>query len=589
MTQTHSPVKKTMSMIWQFTSPYKTLIFLSISALLVTSGLTLGIGQFVRLIVDQGLDLQNPQALNQTIIGLFTLTLGLASFTFLRFYSVSSLGERVTADLRKSVFNRLITLEPSFFEENMSGEMITRLTTDTTLLQSIIGSSLSFALRNFLMMLGGLAMLLITNIKLSLLVLFIVPVIILPMMIFGKRVRHLSRRSQDNMATVGSLAGELIQQIRTVQSYNNETYEKHAFNVEVENAVTTAKQRILNRSVLISCAMFLSFSSVCLILWVGSLDVQNGVMTAGDLAAFIFYAMLVAMGAASLSEVFGELQRAAGAAERLMELLNVKSKIQSPQQSTDLPNSKTQAHIELKNLAFNYPSRNLPTLYDINLRINPGESIAIVGPSGAGKSTLYELLLRFYDPSEGQILLNGIDIKQLSLQELRQHIAIVPQQTTLFSTDIAHNIRYGKMDADLDSIIKAAKQAHAHEFIEQLPQGYTSFLGEKGVRLSGGQKQRIILARAILNNPKVLLLDEATSALDAESEYHVQQALEHLMKDRTTLVIAHRLATVLHADRILVMDKGRIIAEGSHRELIKKCTLYKRLAELQFGEKKANN
>ncbi len=589
--------------LWPFLKPYRWVLLAACCTLLFTAGLNLSLGQGVKLIVDDGFIGGSLEKLNQTL-GIFLIIIVLMALgTFTRFYLVTWIGERVTADIRKAIFNHLITLEPDYFETNRTGELMSRLTTDTTLLQSIMGSSLSFALRSFLMMLGGLAMLLLTNIKLTLVVFGALPLVMLPVFIFGKRVRKLSRDSQDTIADVGTYAGEILQQVKTVQSYTREDTERSAFAKEVERAFTVAKNRIINRGLLTSLVILFSFAAIGVMIYIGASDVLAGNMSGGELAAFIFYAAIVAGGVAAVSEVLGELQRAAGATERLLELLAVKAVIQSPDTMDTSPNRQPESshkhtnnsainnaisdyHISFKNVNFSYPSRpNTLALNNISFDIKRGETIALVGTSGAGKSTIFELLQRFYDPQKGAIHLNTNTLNSLPLDDVRQPMAMVPQQPTLFSADVFHNIGYGDPDAPKQKIIDAAKAAHAHEFIEHLPEGYHSFLGERGVRLSGGQKQRIIIARAILNDPEILLLDEATSALDAESEQLVQEALIKLMDNRTTIIIAHRLATIVHADRILVMEKGEIINEGSHQELLKTSTRYQKLAALQFGHK----
>ncbi|WP_017219947.1 ABC transporter transmembrane domain-containing protein [Moritella dasanensis] len=568
--------------ILAFIKPYKLMVFYALLALLVTAAVNLSLGQGVKFVIDNGFIAGSEAQLKTAIFALVILITLLAIGTFSRFYLMSWLGERVSADIRKAVFNQVIKLHPSYFEENRSGEIMSRLTTDTTLLQSIIGSSFSMALRSALMLIGGLIMLLITNINLTLWVVGFVPFILIPILIYGKKVRLLAANSQDAIADIGTYAGEIIQNIKVVQSYTHEQTETAAFAGEVEKAFSVAKNRIKQRSLLIAIVIFLTFGAISIMLWVGGMDVLRGNMTGGELGAFVFYAIMVAMSVATISEVYGELQRAAGSATRLLELLEVTSKIQSPEQPKDMINNHSNI-IEFKNVDFYYPSRpNTAALKSLNLVIPKGKVIALVGPSGAGKTTLFELLQRFYDPQEGSVLFNNQNINALALHEVRQRMGMVPQHPVLFSSDVWHNIRYGDPTATDDAVIKAAKLAHAHEFIEQLPEGYNSFLGEQGVRLSGGQKQRIALARAILKDPEVLLLDEATSALDAESEHHVQAALEELMLNRTTLIIAHRLSTVINADVILLMDQGQVIAQGTHNQLLESSTLYRRLCELQF-------
>lgn len=561
--------------IFGFIKPYKMMVLAALSALLLTAIINLSIGQGIKFVIDSGFISGSAEQLKQSLLVLMGLISLLTLGTFCRFYLMSWIGERVSADIRQAVFSKIISLHPSYFEENRSGEIMSRLTTDTTLLQSIIGSSLSMALRSVLVLIGGLIMLLFTNWSLTMWVIACVPLILLPMLIFGRKVRNLSADSQDAIADIGSYAGEMIQNIKVVQSYVQEVNEQQAFAGEVEKAFAVAKRRIKQRSLLIAIVIFLTFAAISIMLWVGGMDVLSGAMTGGELGAFVFYAIIVAMSVATISEVYGELQRAAGAAARLLDLLAVESSMATK------PSQDVIASFE--NVCFSYPSRpELPALNNINLQIKRGQVVALVGPSGAGKTTLFELLQRFYDPQQGTVLLNACPINQLDLVQLRNRMGMVPQQPVLFSQDVMHNIRYGKPAASDEEVIHAAKLAHAHEFILQLPQGYNSFLGEQGVRLSGGQKQRIALARAILKDPELLLLDEATSALDAESEHHVQIALQQLMHNRTTVIIAHRLSTVINADLILLMNKGKIIAQGKHQELFESSTLYKRLCELQF-------
>ncbi|MCK7596493.1 ABC transporter transmembrane domain-containing protein [Microbulbifer sp. CAU 1566] len=576
-----------MAALWRFMRPYKKVLFAAGVALVFTAGVTLAIGQGVRLLVDKGFVANSSEALSHAVLVIIGLALLMAIGTYTRFYLVSWIGERVVADLRKAVFDHIVTLHPSYFETNRSGEIMSRLTTDTTLLQHIVGTSFSMALRSALMFVGALILLLFTNIKLSLIVLVGVPLVLLPIVLYGRRVRKLSKASQDSIADVGSYAGEIIQHIKTVQSYTREGYEKQAFGKEVETAFGVAKRRIRQRALLIALVILLMFGAVSGLLWVGGNDMIAGRMTAGDLAAFVFYAIMMGSAVATISEVYGELQRATGATERLVDLLNVQAEI--PAASEHVQSQEVgpmaSAQVAFEGVEFSYPSRpDQLAIRGLNLMVAAGKSLALVGPSGAGKSTLLELLQRFYDPLRGRITLGGIDIREMDTATLRKQIAVVPQQPALFTNDVWYNIRYGKPDASDAEVIAAAKAAHAHEFIEQLPDGYSSHLGEQGTRLSGGQKQRIAIARAILKDPKILLLDEATSALDAESEYHVQQALEALMQNRTTIIIAHRLATILHADSIAVLDQGQLVAQGRHAELVTTSPLYKRLAELQFRD-----
>jgi ATP-binding cassette subfamily B protein len=566
-----------------FLKPYLKQIIIASVALVFTAALTLGLVQYVRLIVDRGFVEGSTESLNTAILGFLIVAVLQAIGTFARFYWVSWLGERVTADIRKAVYKHIINLHPGYFEDNLSGEIQSRITTDTTLIQSVIGSSASIALRNLLMMIGGTLFLFITNPKLTSVVLLCIPLVIGPIMFFGRKVRRLSRDSQDEIANVGAYVGESIQQIKTVQAYNQQTHNDGVFSRYVETAFDVAKDRILMRSVLITVVMTLVFAALAVMIWVGGQDVINGRMSAGELTAFVAYAVIVATAVGAISQVISELQRAAGAMERLIELLEAESLIQAPAVPAKLVDTFT-GQLDFKSVSFAYPSRpDTLALNEVTLTVRPGESLALVGPSGAGKSTLLDLVLRFYDPISGHLTLDGIDVRDLTPKELRSHIAIVSQQPALFTGSVIDNIRFGRPDASLDEVRAAAESAFASEFIELLPQGYDSFLGEAGVRLSGGQRQRLAIARAILNDPEILLLDEATSALDAESERKVQIALEKLMKGRTSLVIAHRLATVMNVDRIAVLENGRLIATGTHGTLLKDCELYANLAKLQFG------
>ena len=566
----------------RFLRPYKWRILIAGIALVTTAGVSLSLGQGVRLLIDQGFVAGSPEALTQTLLLFLALVTLLAFGTFLRFYMVSWLGERVSADLRKAVFQHLLQLHPGFFETNLSGEIQARITADTTVLQTVIGSSLSVALRNVLLFLGGIGWLFWTNPKLTSIVLIAVPVLVSPVVIFGRRVRKLSRTSQDKVASVGAYVGEALQHIKIVQGMNHQQVDEKAFTEHVESAFGAGIQRIQQRAFLIAVVMLLVLGSIGGMLWVGGQDVLAGRVTPGELAAFVFYALIVASSLGFLSEVIGDLQRAAGATERLMELLEAKSEIIDPLHPQLLP-SPVSGSVEVCDLHFCYPSRSDSlTLEGINLNIEPGMTMALVGPSGAGKSTLLELLLRFYDPLQGSIHFEGIDLRSLALEELRRHIAFVPQQPTLFSANVWENLRYGQPDASKENMLAATRNANAEEFLNKLPQGFDSFLGEQGVRLSGGQRQRLAIARAILRDPKLLLLDEATSALDAESERMVQEALLRLMQGRTTIVIAHRLSTVIDADQIAVMDQGHVVALGNHQQLMRTSPLYSRLAELQF-------
>jgi ATP-binding cassette subfamily B protein len=568
--------------LFRYLLPYKSRLIAASCALIFTAVITLAIGQGVRILIDEGFVGGSLGQLNKAIGFIVALAFLMSIGTFIRFYLVSWLGERVSADIRLDVFNHIITLHPSYFETNRSGEIMSRLTTDTTLLQSIIGSSVSMALRSSLTMTGALVMLLVTNFKLTMMVLGAVPVVLVPILFYGRKVRNLSRQSQDTIADVGTYAGEIIQNIKTVQSYTQEKAEKSAFAKEVENAFDVARRRVSQRAWLIAVVILLVFSALSAMLWVGGRDVLAGNMSGGDLGAFVFYAIIVASGVATLSEVYGELQRAAGATDRLVELMEAPSEIVAPEKGAIAPMSLA-AELSFDKVNFYYPSRpDELALDDFSLLIEEGKSLALVGPSGAGKSTVFELLQRFYDPQSGHVNLAQEDIRQFDPHQLRQQLAVVSQQPALFSADVSYNIRYGNPDATDAEVKAAAKAAYAHEFICKLPEGYGSFLGEQGVRLSGGQRQRVAIARAILKDPRILLLDEATSALDAESEHQVQLALEKLMLNRTTIIIAHRLSTILHADKIAVLDRGKIVATGSHDELMQSSELYQRLAKLQF-------
>ena len=572
-----------------FLAPYKRQFAMAGVALVVAACATLAIPAAFKQMIDLGFGGTGDKSIKHVdlvFLALFGVATVLALATAARFYTVSWLGERVTADIRSAVYKHVVTQSPEFFETTQTGEVLSRITTDTTLIQAVVGTSISMALRNVLLFIGGLVMLFVTSVKLSAIIIGLLVLTVLPIVMFGRRVRELSRDSQDRVADASAMAGEILNAMPTVQAFTHETIESNRFGASVEGAFTTAMRRIRARALLTMIAIVLVFGTIVFVLWLGAHAVLSGDMTGGDLGQFILYASIVAGAIGALSEVMGEAQRAAGATERLLELMAVKSHIQSPAKPLALalpPRAANGAALSLHDVHFSYPSRpETAALANLSLDIRPGETVAVVGPSGAGKTTLFQLFLRFYDPQRGSIKLDGVDITQLDLHTLRDAIGIVPQDTVIFSADAMENIRYGRAGATDDEVIAAAKLAAAHEFIERLPQGYKSFLGERGVRLSGGQRQRIAIARALLKNPPLLLLDEATSALDAESERLVQKALEAAMVGRTTVSIAHRLATVQRADRIIVMEDGKIVETGTHASLVSLGGIYANLAALQF-------
>ena len=563
--------------------PYRGRVALALLSLLVAAGTVLAFGACLRALIDRGFAQSRPDILDYALASLIAVAAVLAVASGARFYLVSWLGERVVGNLRKDVFAHVVRLGPAWFEIKRSGDVMSRISADAQLIEQVIGSSVSVALRNALMCIGGIAMLVITNPKLALHVLAVVPLVVAPIILFGRRVRLLSREAQARVADMVSEGGETLDAVRTVQAFAQEDRAAETFGMATERAFRAARRRISRRAVMTTAVIFIVFSAVGFLLWMGGHDVITGRISAGDLSAFIFYAVLVAGSGGAISETIGDLQRAAGAAERLAELLAERPTIAEPAHPVALPQPVTGA-VRFSDVSFRYPARpDALALDGFALDVAAGETVAIVGPSGAGKTTVFQLLLRFYDPQQGSIRLDGIDIRELALRDLRRATALVPQEPVLFSATVADNIRYGRPDASDAEVRAAADTASALGFVEALPQGFDTHLGTRGVRLSGGQRQRIAIARAVLCDPVLLLLDEATSALDAESELAVQQALDRLMHKRTTLVIAHRLATVQKADRIVVLDHGRVVDIGPHADLVRRDGLYARLADLQFN------
>ncbi|MGD9841290.1 MAG: ABC transporter transmembrane domain-containing protein [Steroidobacteraceae bacterium] len=569
--------------VWPFVKPYYGTLLWAAAFLLIAAGAQLALPIAFKHLIDDGMALRDTDTINQYFLLFLLAAVAFGAFAALRFYMVTWLGERVIADMRSAVYARVVRMDATFFEVTRTGEVLSRLTTDTTLVQSLIGSSVSMALRSVVTLIGALVLLIITSPALTMMFLVMLPVIIAPMLLMGRKVRVLSRASQDRIADTSAMADETLNAMQTVQAFQLEPLHSKRYSEAVEDSFTTALLRIRARSFLTALGTILVFSAVTLVLWMGARKVLAGNMSFGELSQFLMYSVYMAMSAAMLSEVWGDVQRAAGAMERLMDLYQAQPEIRAPAAAQALP-IPGQGRIEFTQVSFNYPSRpGQLALQNFSLQIKPGETVALVGPSGAGKSTVMQLLLRFYDPQQGRVLIDGVDISQADPAAVRTRIALVPQDTVLFGTTARDNIRYGRPDASDAEIEDAARAAAAHDFISQLPQGYDTHLGERGTRLSGGQRQRLAIARAILRDPPILLLDEATSALDAESEQLVQQALVQLMEHRTTLVIAHRLATVLKADRIAVLDQGQLVAVGSHTALLQTCPLYERLAALQFN------
>ncbi|MDP6376887.1 MAG: ABC transporter transmembrane domain-containing protein [Pseudomonadales bacterium] len=565
-----------------FLRPYWPQVVIASAALVVTASVTLSVGQGLRYIIDAGLLEGTTDTLVQSILVFAALIVVLTAGTFIRFYYVSWIGERVSADLRTAVFRHLIRLHPGFFEMNLPTEIQSRITTDTTLLQTVIGSSVSIALRNMLMFLGGVVLLFVTNAKLSLVVLLSVPLVVFPILWFGRRVRRLSRSSQDTLAEVGSYAGESLRHIKVVQSFNHEPVDEVAFDHRVEHAFSVAVRRIRQRAWLVAVVMLLVMVAIGLMLWVGGQDVIAGGTSAGELAAFIFYAFIVAGSVGAISEVYSDLQRAAGATERLIELLHSPSELPEPGVSA-VNGSANSEVLELVDVAFDYPSRpEVPVLTDVSFVVRSGEMVALVGPSGAGKSTIFDLIQRFYDPISGSVRLGGVDLRVMRLEQVRGSIGFVPQDPVLFAGSLRDNLTYGRPEAEEPALRAALESAHAAQFVATLPDGLDTSVGEGGVGLSGGQKQRLAIARAVLTEPQLLLLDEATSSLDAQSEQHIRESIDQLKGSCSILVIAHRLSTVRQADRIIVLDSGRVTAQGTHEELVRSNELYARFARIQF-------
>lgn len=569
---------KSLRYLFKYLSPYKGKLYCMMVALIITSSSILLLSKSVEYVIDNGLSHKNAEMLDKSLLYFISIILVLSIATCVRFFLITLVGELVIRDIRRDVYNQILRLSPSFYETNKSGEILARLTTDTTLLQSIIGSNLSFAMRNALMFVGSIAMLIISNTKLTALMSFVIPLVVVPILFFGRKMRKYSKISQDKVADISAVSEETIGFIKTIQAYAREEFEKLNFENKLTQSILTAIQRIKVRSILTAVIIALAFGAITIVLWVGGYDVLSGRISPGELSSFILLSIICATSLAALSEAAGELQKAAGASQRLIEFLRIKPDI-ADTKNTIILSDNTAGIIEFQNVTFSYPSKEQkPSLKHVSFKVEKGKTIALVGKSGAGKTTILQLILRFYNTKEGSILFDGINISGIQLQSLREQFAYVSQDPVVFSASAYQNILYGKPQSSLDQVKEAAKAAAALDFIEKLPNGFDTFLGEKGVRISGGERQRIAIARAILKNPKILLLDEATSALDSHNEKLVQKALDHLMENRTTIVIAHRLSTIMNADKIIVLHEGQIIEQGTHKELINNGGEYEKLA-----------